>query len=96
MAETIAKLQLPPIEAATVRSVRDALIEMTKELIEAGYEPAVLARALVATGANLANDMAGIEYALAELQFIGEQFRITVAVDSAGPATIASPAAGRA
>lgn len=65
-------LNLPPAATATMPAMRDAMIETAKAMITAGYHPAMIGRAMMGAGATLALDLAGREWALAELRGVAD------------------------
>jgi hypothetical protein len=78
-------LNLPPPATATVKTVRAALVETVKAMLATGYEPAVVARAMIGCGAMLAREFFDEAYALGELREIADQVRNTGGGKSARP-----------
>ncbi len=56
-------LELPPLADASAAEISKALVQTTKAMIAAGYEPPATARALLITGASMLAEFAGPQVA---------------------------------
>ena len=84
-------VDFPPVDQANLGSMRDALIDAAKALIEAGYNGGDIANALLCAGAVLANDLGGARHALAVLKQIA-----TTVENAQNKSLVNLPPAGRA